>query len=153
MLKFVLSICAMVGLAAVAYGDSGGVTLKSDEVIAAREAGFFLMGGVFGSLKPVVESGQDVKPYAGSAEAIAEWAAVIPTLFPPGTQTGNDTAAKPEIWTDRAGFEKAAANLKAAAIKLAELAKANDKAGFASQFEATAKACGDCHKAYRVKKD
>ena len=44
-----------------------------------------------------------------------------------------------------------AANLGDAARKLAQLADAGDKSGFAAQFEVTAKACGDCHKTYKVK--
>ena len=70
-------------------------------------------------------------------------------MFPDGTQTGRNTKAKAEIWSDRAGFEKAAANFYQAAEKLETLAEADDKAGFAEQFKVTAGACGACHRAYR----
>ena len=66
-----------------------------------------------------------------------------------GHQKGHNTRAKPEIWSDYAGFEKAAANATAQAEKLVQLADANDKAGFATQFQALAQACGSCHRAFR----
>jgi cytochrome c556 len=134
-----------------AAADAPPAAPKPDEVIAARQAGFDLMAAAFAPLKPAVAAGEDPKPYVATAKAIAAWAAVIPTLFPVGTESGRDTAAKPEIWSDRQGFVSAAANLGDAARKLAQLADAGDKSGFAAQFEVTAKACGDCHKTYKVK--
>jgi cytochrome c556 len=145
-------IAASAALAAWAGGAWADPPLSPDQIIAARQAGFALMGGAFGPLKGAAGSGQDLKPLAESAKAIAAWAALVPSLFPAGTETGRDTRAKPEIWSDRAGFERDAEALGTAAKALAVLAEANDGKGFAAQFEVAAKACGDCHKAYRVKR-
>ena len=46
--------------------------------------------------------------------------------------------------------ERLRADYEAAASKLAALAKANDKAGFAAQWTETRKACGACHSVYKV---
>ena len=76
---------------------------------------------------------------------------MIPSLFPAGSEKGDDTKALPEIWSNRAEFEKDAANLTTQAEKLVQLAEADDKAGFATQFQATGQACGACHRQFRAK--
>ncbi len=125
------------------------VTLPSDQVIAARQAGFDLQQGVAAAMKAGVASGADVKQYVDGAKGIASWGKVIPAMFPAGTESGHDTKAKPEIWSDKAGFQKAADNLVTQADKLVTLADAGDKDGFAAQFKETAAACGACHKQYK----
>ena len=55
------------------------------------------------------------------------------------------------IWSDRAGFEKAARAFWTEASKLVVLADAGDKAGFAAQYTVTTQACGACHRACRVR--
>ena len=132
---------------------AGPVTVPSDTIIASRQTTLFLTGVVFGGLKQAVTSGADVKPLADNAAAIAEWAGILPTMFPSGTDKGHDTKALPAIWSDRVGFEKDAAAYAAAAKNLAAAAKAGDKAAFAVAFKQTGKACGACHKAYRKKEE
>ena len=125
------------------------VSIKPDDVIAARQAGFDLQGGVVAAMKATVDGGGSVKPLPDGAKALSSWGHVMQTLFPEGTETGHNTKVKKEIWSDRAGFEKAAANFYAAADKLATLAQADDKAGFAAQFKEVGGTCGACHRAYR----
>lgn len=125
------------------------VSLKSDDVIAGRQAAFDLQQGVSDAMKAAIAADGPVKPLTGGAKAIAAWGRVIPSQFPDGTQSGHDTKAKSEIWSDPAGFAKAAANLVSAADKLAILADADDKPGFAAQYADMAKTCGACHRAYR----
>jgi cytochrome c556 len=55
----------------------------------------------------------------------------------------------PTVWSDRAGFEKAAADYASAADAMAAAAKAGDKDAFTAAFEQTGAACGACHKVYR----
>ena len=77
--------------------------------IAVRQAGLALAKRRF-RLHPRGRGGQRRRQAAGSsAKAIAKWTAVIPTLFPKGTETGGNTKALPEIWSDPAGFQKIAA--------------------------------------------
>jgi cytochrome c556 len=85
------------------------------------------------------------------AKAIGKWAAVIPSLFPKGTETGNDTKALPEIWSDTAGFQKIAMALNEAANKLATDAKAGAADLVEADFKALGEQCAACHKAYRAK--
>ena len=54
----------------------------------------------------------------------------------------------PEDW---AGFEKAAQALDTASADLASVAASGDKQKVAAAFGNLGKACGGCHKPYRVK--
>lgn len=142
----------LLGLASAAVADAPGIALSPDAIIAARQAGFSLMGGDFGAMKGAISAKADVKPFAETAKAIGLWARSIPDLFPAGTDKGHDTQAKPDIWSDNAGFKKDAQALADAAGKLAQAADSGDKVAFATQFKDTAKACGTCHHTYRVKR-
>ena len=88
---------------------------------------------------------------AAHARAIAAGAAMIPDIFPEGSDTGN-TAAKPEIWQDWAKFEAAARALDAAAVKLADAAEGGDMAAIGARAGDVGKACGGCHEPFRKKK-
>ncbi len=148
------NVLALVSMLAIGGAVGGAAVARADgpDIIGIRKAGMDLVFAVVGDMKRSVEAGADVMPLADNATAIARWAKQIPAAFPEGSDKGQDTAALPAIWSDRAGFEKASTALEVAAGKLAEAAKAGDKAAFAEAFKATGAACGGCHKAYRVKK-
>jgi len=139
--------CAMWAAGAMAQGAPS--SLQPDNIIAVRQALMDLQQGNANAMKTAVDGGADVKPLTFGAKALVASTRTIPSLFPTGTEKGHNTRAKPEIWSDYAGFEKAAANATAQAEKLVQLADANDKAGFATQFQALAQACGSCHRAFR----
>jgi cytochrome c556 len=122
-----------------------------DDVIAQRRAGYKHMGEVFKAMKDGVAAGADVQQFASGAGDIVAWATKIPTMFPPGSETGGGTHALPSVWSDRAGFEKLSGDLKTEATKLQEVAGTGDKAAFAAQFKATGAVCGQCHRTYRAK--
>ncbi len=127
------------------------VTFKPDDVIAARQAGFDGVQGLVDAMKATVDAGGSVKPLAGGAKGMVSWGQVIPSLFPAGTESGHHTHAKAEIWSDTAGFQKAAADFVAAAQKLQTLAAADDKDVFAAQFKTLGGTCGACHRGYRAR--
>ena len=117
-------------------------------VIQARQAAFKLSLASFLGLKAAITRGDDPKTMVLPASAIAGWGKAIPTMFPPGSQSAA-SGALPNVWSDRAGFESAAADMSAAAAKLADLAKAGDAPGVAAQWEVLKGACGNCHTKYR----
>ena len=139
------------GTAGLALAQGAAVPLPADTIIAARQAGFDLQAGTIAGMKAAIDAGTDVKGLRDGAKGLAAWGRVIPGMFPDGTQAGHDTHALPAVWTDRAGFEKAAENFWTQADKLAALAEANDKAGFAAQYTATTQACGACHRNFRAR--
>ena len=139
------------GAAGLAWAQGAAVSVPADTIIAARQAGFDLQAGNVGGMKAAIDAGTDVKGLRDAAKGLSAWGHVIPSMFPDGTQAGHDTHALPAVWTDRAGFEKAAENFWTQADKLAVLAEANDKAGFAAQYTATTQACGACHRNFRAR--
>ncbi len=141
---------AIVSIEAVPAQGTGPLT--PDQIIADRQAGQALMGASFAEMKYAIDTkATDVKRYKAAADAMARWMGVFPDLFPPGTEQGHNTKALPAIWSDRAGFDKDARDMVAAAQKLAQAADANDPAAFATAFQDTGKTCGACHRAYRAK--
>ena len=144
-----MSVLALVLAVGALTAAAGSRRDDADQLIAARQAGFKLQGAAFGGMKAVIDAGGDVKTQAFAASAIAGWARALPGLFPAGSD-GGSTKALPTVWSDRAGFEKAAATLDAEATKLAALAKAGDQPGFAAQWTVVRNACSACHDNYRV---
>jgi cytochrome c556 len=138
-------------VAAVLLAGLTGARADGLDPIALRQAGMALQNGDFAYIRAVVKAQGDVKPLEVPAKAIAKWAAVIPSVFPTGTETGGNTKALPEIWSDPAGFRKIAVALGDAADKLAAAAKAGDTEAVAADTKLMGEQCGACHKAYRVK--
>ncbi len=128
-----------------------GIAAAPEQIIADRRAGFKHMGENFKAMKEAIDSGGDVAPLAVRAAEIADWAKRIPTMFPPGSDSGGGTHAKPDIWTDRAGFDQHASELQQAAAKLEQAAASGNKDAFAAQWRATGQVCGGCHKTYRYR--
>lgn len=139
----------VVGGSGLAWAQTPAPPPTPEQIITARQAGMDMVGGLAELMKAAVQSGADVQPFQEPAAAMAKWAAVYPHLFPEGTQTGGGTKAKAEVWSDRAGFEKAAAVMVAASTKLAEAAKSGDKAMFAEAFKAEGQSCGGCHRGFK----
>ncbi len=131
--------------------STGVASADGLDLIAVRQAGFAMQGGDFAFIRSVVKAKGDVKPLEEPAKAVGKWAAVIPTLFPKGTETGEDTKALPQIWSDPAGFQKIAVSLNQAANKLATDAKAADADAVAADTKLLGEQCSACHKAYRAK--
>ncbi len=118
-------------------------------LIEYRQVGFSLLAGDFAGIRAVATAKGDVKTLEGPARAMQRFAALIPSLFPAGTQAGNNTRALPEIWSDQAGFQKAAAALGDAAGAISIAAKAGDADGVAAGIKAAGDSCGACHRAYQ----
>jgi cytochrome c556 len=146
-MKNKLALAALIVITATGQA----VAQDTPSPIEIRQTAFDLMAGDFGGINAVVAAKGDTKPLEARAKAIARYAALIPALFPPGSNVGGNTKALPEVWSDRAGFEKAAANLGAAATKLAESAKGGDLELIAADVKGVSGACGACHKEYRAK--
>jgi len=133
---------------ASASGSRPVAPADANSTIAGRQAAFRLSAALFGGMKGAIERGDDVTTQAFAARAITGWAKAIPGMFPAGTG-GAPSNALPTVWSDRAGFEAKAADYAAAAAKLADLAKAGDKPGFAAQWKVVGDTCGACHSNFR----
>lgn len=144
---------------AVALMCAGGAAGAQDEIspsvaaeiVAARQAALAMSGVTMGSIKAGLDAGAPAQSMGFSPGALTRWAAALPNLFPPGTgpDVAPSTKARPEIWTDRAGFEARAGDYAAAAARLQELIAAGDTAGAQAQFMVVRASCQSCHDAYR----
>ena len=146
-----LALCALIAVAAIGVGQDHAARAQGLDPIAIRQVGMDLQAGSFGFIRSVVAAKAEVKPLEAPAKAIARFAATIPSVFPVGSDKGGDTKALPEIWSDRAGFEKIAMALGEAATRLAAAAKAGDADEVALQTKAVGDQCGACHRGYRAK--
>jgi len=109
-----------------------------------------MSGAVRGYMKIAILGGGEAKRAVYPADGLALWAKALPGMFPGGT--GPDAAktyAKAEIWSDHAGFEKAANDFIAATDKLSRLAHASDTENFKEQLEVVDQRCTACHDTFR----
>ncbi|MBV1797397.1 cytochrome c [Siccirubricoccus sp. G192] len=137
---------AALGIVALA-----GTALAQGDVIAQRREGLKRMGGHMDAMKGLVASRGDTRPAAARVDDMIAWYRGFPALFPAGSDRG-DTKALPAVWTDRAGFETANANLLRQLDVLKSAAASGDQAAFAAAYQATGpQFCGGCHRPFRAR--
>jgi cytochrome c556 len=145
-------VIASIGAGSVAL-EATAQQRKPEDSIKMRKAAFTVMSWNFGVLAAMAK-GQ--VPY-DQAEAVkrAETVSVVSHLpfegFPKGTETGLDTRALPEVWSQPEKFKQNAERLQSETAKLVQAAKSGDLGQLKSQVGATAKACSNCHDDYRRK--
>lgn len=97
--------------------------------------------------------GSSVELAVAAAKTIDDVAGQFLGMFPQGSGPGGTgiekTRAKPEIWTDWAGFEARAKAFDDAAALLATAAASNDLTAIKAAADETGKACKACHESYR----
>jgi cytochrome c556 len=142
-----MAILGVGGICGAQADDSQAAA--TDAVIAVRQAGMAVQSSVVAAILQAIGTNADIMPFAATGDAMAEWSQRLPDLFPPGTESGQNTQARPAVWSDRAGFEKAAASLTVAAQAMAKAAAADNQREFINAFRATSLACATCHVTYR----
>lgn len=138
-------------LAVLAMATVGIARAEGPDPIETRQAGQDLLAADFAGIRAVVAAKGDVKTLETPAKAMARWIRQFPTQFPKGSEEGHNTKALPAVWSDNAGFVKAANDLADAATKMAELAKAGDTDAVAAQVKVVGDACAACHRTYRAR--
>ena len=104
------------------------------------------VGGTMGAMGAIAK--QDVvhpDHLAALAHNMANLATIVPDVFPPGSDKGGDTKARPEIWSTPAAFKERIDAFVDAAKKLDDVVKAGDTAGFPAALGTLGKACKGCH--------
>lgn len=128
------------------------------KAIYERRTAMRMIGGNMKIIAGYAKAGKGTPAdVAAAANKIAGLAASVPGLFPAGTDVTaylGTTRAKPEIWSDMAGYKKSAGDLENAARDLAKVASAAgaDQKSVGMALGAVGKTCGTCHKAYRAPK-
>ena len=126
--------------------------VKPDVLVKQRQAVMTLQGKYLGSIGGMLKGNF---PY--NADIVARNATFLENLsrmpwdgFDPSTQ-GLKSAAKADIYKDMAKFRATWEALEAETSKLGAVARAKDEAGVRATFGGVAKACGNCHDAFREK--
>ena len=138
-----IAFIASCGLALAHSGATGIVKQRMDSMkdIAAqmKQIGAMIKG----------ERDYDAGLAASAADAIAQHAGMMPSLFPEGSNEGPSEALS-SIWSDWDGFTQSAGDLESRAVALSDAAKSASRAAeIRAPFAAVGKTCSSCHEDYR----
>lgn len=125
---------------------------KSEDAIKYRQSALTVMGTHFARLGAMA-SGK--APYdAAAAAADAELVALVSRLpwhaFGAGTDSGRETAARPEIWKEQAKFKERSEKMQATVAQtLVPAARSGSLDQLKAAFGTTAQSCKACHDDFR----
>jgi cytochrome c556 len=145
---------AAVAFACMATAGTAMAQQKPEDVIKFRKS---LYTVVAWNVRPIGQMVKGEVPFnkdvfARSAAMVAQLAQIAPEAFAAGSDKGAETRAKPEIWSDAAGFKKAVDAFQSESAKLAEVSRtATTVDQVRAQAGALLKTCGGCHDTYRTK--
>ena len=128
------------------------VAVDADPISARQDE----MEGVLDAMKVLSGIAKKQAPFDAAvvkqnATAIAGHLAKAKDLFPAGSDKGGmETWAKPEIWSDRAGFDAKMQAGHDAALALAGVA---DEAAFPPAMGKLGNTCKSCHESFRRPKE
>ena len=148
MRRLMFAVAALAGLSAT-FAMAQAPTPA--DLIKTRQDNYKAVGGAFkGIMDQARAPAPDLAQIKADSAKLKILAAGLPTWFPVGTgpESGVKTAAKPEIWSDSAGFAAAVKGLQDA---VAQLDATTDVDSAKAAAMDVGKACGACHSKYRVK--
>lgn len=139
-------------LAAIALGltfAATGAFAQAPE-IAQRQNAMKAVGGAVGQIAPVIRNERpwDGAAVAQQAQTVATNLTAAKAMFPAGS-TADNSRALPAVWEKKADFDSLMDRAAGVATNLAQLASANNEAGFRAAFPQLGQACGACHTPYR----
>lgn len=122
---------------------------SAEDIVATRQAAMVMSVGATSAMRSAAANGTPVKNLAFVANGVAKWGAALPAMFAPSTAKVA-SRAKPEIWTDQAGFAAKAKDFADATAALAAAAKADDKDAFTAALASTNASCKGCHDTFQA---
>jgi cytochrome c556 len=137
-------------------GSSQGQAAPAAEVVKARQQGLTARGAAFKVIRDELKGdAPDAAKIRRASADITQAAGVIDKWFPAGTgpDSGVKTDAKPEVWTDPAGFATAREAFVREANKWAQLGNSTDASAWKEGAASLGQSCKGCHDKFRVKKE
>ena len=135
-----LSVGLLLSVSALAHkGATGIIKERMDNFKASQTA----LKQIFAASKR-----NDFEAIVPLANQIKNWAEIMPTKFPTGSD-GPPSEAAPAIWTDFEGFKLAAKENFEAASFLEVTALNGDAKATAKAIKQLAGTCKSCHQSYR----
>jgi cytochrome c556 len=144
----------LIAAALLSAGTIAAYAATADETVKLRQDCMKTQGAFMGVAVPMIKG---EKPYDRAA-LDAAWTVMDgpcskwSSFWDPASKMGGETIksyAKPEIWTDTAGFEKVSMNAYNA---MTALRATKDEAGFKAAFGAVGAGCKGCHEGFRAPK-
>jgi len=140
--------------AALAHDISGPApTTAGGKAALARHDNFRQIGAASKAINDELRKDDPSPAVLATASArLKDLSGRLPGWFPRGSgpESKFKTDAKPEVWSDAAGFAAAAKNFQTQAAKMQQLAAAGDIAGMKGQARALGGTCKACHDKFRV---
>ena len=135
--------------------SSQGQAASPAGVVKARQQGLKTLGAAFKTIRDELRGDSpDAAKIRIAAADITHAASAIGKWFPAGTgpDSGVKTDARPEVWTDAAGFAAAQDTFVREANKWAQLGNSTDASAWKEGAASLGRSCKGCHDKYRVKK-
>ncbi|MDB5958477.1 cytochrome c [Ramlibacter sp.] len=152
-MKFAATLALAAAAFALASPASAQSFQKPEDAIKYRQGAFRVLGAHFGALGAMAQgkAPYDAQAAAHHADVIALVSHLPFTAFAAGTEKGENTHAKPEIWTEQAKFKENAEKMQDAVAKLAAAAKTGSVDNLKAAFGPAGQTCKACHDSYREK--
>ncbi len=146
-------IVAALVLAGLASGAMAQQTLKPEEMIKFRKAGYSFMSWNMGKIKANLDGTFNKEQVIAAANVVAATAnSGMGALFGPGTDKevgGEKTRVKPEFFQQPEKVRELAMAFNKEANELAKVAATGDVNAIKAQFGKTGGTCKGCHDAFR----
>ncbi|MBD3730042.1 MAG: cytochrome c [Sphingomonadales bacterium] len=146
---FLLSAaCLATGVAARA--DAPPASPSPEDLVAMRKGGMDMSTAVLAGAGAIANGDGPLKALALPVRGLVNWADALPSTFPAGSGDVADSRAKPEIWSDWAGFTARAEEFRRATGAMQAAVAANDRDALVSALASTKAACKGCHDSYQI---
>ena len=155
-------VAAVIAAGAVTFAQgqlpasSQGQAASAAEAVKARQKGLKALGAAFKTIRDELKGDSpDAAKIREASAQITQAGSAIDKWFPAGTgpDSGVKTDAKPEVWTDPAGFATARDAFVREANKWAQLGNSTDASAWKEGAASLGQSCKGCHDKYRVKKE
>lgn len=148
--KWVPALAGTVALAFAGTALAQG-SKEAEGAIKYRKSLYTVIYNNFGPMGAMA-SGKapfDAAVFQRNATRVAFLSSIAPDVFPEVSRAG-DTKAKPEIWANRAEFDKLMKDFQDKSNALATASKAGTLDGVKAAFGAAAGACKACHDKFKA---
>jgi cytochrome c556 len=158
MMKNSVRVIVLAAGVAIALGGGTVIGAAQDKAAALKDRQDFMkaQGADVKKISDYAKGQGDKAAALDAAKDLVMRAPKIAALFVPGTSSvdfPDKSAAKPEIWQEKAKFDAIPVTLQAEEEKLVSVLQSGDAKAVGDQLGAVGKnGCGVCHETYRIKK-
>ena len=133
-------------ISGLAFAGSDAIKQRQELMEETRDAAK-VIGGMLRQKQPF-----DAAAAMAGLQVWKKTAMAAGDLFPEGSESGHDTEAKAEIWTDREGFNQKMTDF-GTAVDAAIAANPDSLEALGAVAQPVFKTCKGCHEGYRVEKE